>query len=132
MDEYRHHVLGFFVSRDEANIVFLTLVERGVPRERLELFETDSASPRLAPQTHSNAVLKDVLIDGAIGTVTGAIARAVTKPKEKEGWFSDRVRDAISSGQLVLVVDTRTEQETAVARDVISASVSEYRETSPA
>lgn len=132
MDEYRHHVLGFFVSRDEANVVFFTLVERGVPRERLEIFETDSVSPGLAPETHSNAVPKDVLIGGTIGTATGATARAVTKPEKKEGWFSERVRDAISRGQLVLVVDTRTEQETAVARDVISASVGEYRETSPA
>ena len=41
----------------------------------------------------------------------------------KEGEFSALIRDAISSGQVVLVADTRTEQETTIAREVIQVSV---------
>ncbi len=49
--------------------------------------------------------------------------------KSKQGWSSELIRDAIASGQIVLVADTRTDQETSIARAVIQASVGDYKET---
>ena len=43
MDEYRHHVSGFFAHREEAESAFSTLVARGLPRERLQIFAAESA-----------------------------------------------------------------------------------------
>ncbi|WP_296446155.1 hypothetical protein [Rhodoferax sp. UBA5149] len=174
MDEYRHYVSGFFANRDDVEGAAVKLVQRGVPRERLQIFETDSATSAPVPKADSNAVLKDVLVDGTIGTAVGAglgalaevalvaanvslfvaspllaplvmlgwgasiggllgaTAGAVTSPAPdagtKDGWLSALVRDAIASGQIVLVVQARTEQETVIARDVIQASVGDYKE----
>lgn len=66
MDEYRHPVSGFFPNRDDAGSTLSTLVERGLPRERLQIFETDSAALASTPRAASNAVLKDVIVDGTI------------------------------------------------------------------
>ena len=178
MDQYRHHLSGFFANRDDARNVFSTLLERGLPRERLQIFETDSATSAPVPNADSNAVLKDVVVDGTIGTAVGAgigalaeVARVAanvslfvaspllaplvmlgwgasiggllgatagavskTAPDDanKEGWLSELVRDAIASGQIVLVVDARTPQETAIAREVIQASVGDYKDISTA
>lgn len=174
MNEYNHHVSGFFARREEAESTFSTLIKRGLPRERLRIFEYDPAAPALAPKTESNAVLKGILVDGTIGTAvgtgigalaelalvaanvslfiaspliaplamlgwgasiggligaaTGATTEAATGAEHKEGWFSALVRDAISNGQVVLVAETRTEQETAIAREVIQASVGDYKD----
>ena len=176
MNEYRHHVSGFFANRGDADSTLSKLVEQGLPRERLQIFETDSASPAPAPapKEDSNAVLKDVLVDGAIGTAVGtgigalaevalvaanvslfvaspllaplmllgwgaslggligatggAASSAAPDTEKKEAWLSVLVRDAIASGQTVLVVDARTEQETATAREVIQASVGDYKD----
>ena len=176
MDEYRHHLTGFFSNRDAAEGAFSTLVERGLPRERLQIFETHSATSAPAPKEDSNAVLKDVVVDGAIGTAVGAgigalvqvalvaanvslfiaspllaplvmlgwgasiggllgatagsITSAAPEMGKKEGWLSALVRDAIGSGQIVLVVDARTEQETATAREVIQEAVGDYEDIS--
>lgn len=64
MNEYRHHLSGFFANRDDARSAFSTLLERGLPRERLQIFETDSPTPAPVPKADSNAVLKDVVVDG--------------------------------------------------------------------
>lgn len=45
---------------------------------------------------------------------------------------SSLVRDAIASGQVVLVAETRTEQETAIAREVIQALVGDSKDTNMA
>ncbi len=74
MDEYRHHVSGFFAYRQEAESTFLKLIEQGLPYARLQIFEADAET-----QTESNAVLKDVLVDGAIGTAVGAGIGASTE-----------------------------------------------------
>lgn len=44
----------------------------------------------------------------------------------KLSWFSALVRDASRDRQIILVVDNRTEQDTAIAREVIQASVGDY------
>lgn len=178
MGEYRHHVSGFFAYREEAQTASSKLVERGVPREQIQIFETDTVASDPAPKADSNAVLKDVVVDGTIGTavgtgigalaelalvvanvslfvaspliaplamlgwgasiggLVGAATGAMTGPaagvEEKEGRFSALVRDAISSGQIVLLVETRTEQETAIAREVMQASVGDYKDIAAA
>ena len=170
MDEYRHHVSGFFTQREEAESAFSRLVERGLPRERLQIFAADSAPSESTPKEGSNEVLKDMVVDGTIGAavgtgvgalgtvalavanvslfiaspllaplvmlgwgaslggLVGAAAGATAGPENKEGWFSDLVGDAIASGQVVLVAETRTEQETAIAREVIQASVGDSKD----
>lgn len=176
MNKYRHHVSGFFANRVDADSTLSKLVERGLPRERLQIFETDSASPAPAPKEDSNAVLKDVVVDGAkgavigtsigalaevalvaanvslfvaspllaplvmlgwgaslgglIGATAGAASSAAPDAGKKEAWLSVLVRDAIAIGQTVLVVDARTEQEAATAREVIQASVGDFKDIS--
>jgi hypothetical protein len=170
MDEYRHHVSGFFANREDAEGALSRLVERGLARERLQIFATAPASSVPAAKDGSSEVLKDVLVDGAIGTAVGtglgalaqvalvvanvslfvaspliaplmllgwgaslggligAVAGATPGAGNKEGWLSDLISDAIASGQVVLVAETRTEQETATARDVIQASVGHFKD----
>jgi len=174
MDQYRHHVSGFFAHRNEANSTFSKLVERGLPSARLQIFEPDSAPPDPAAKSDNNAVLKDVLVDGAIGTVVGTgigalaelalvvanvslfVASPLIAPLamlgwgaslggfigaaagttadrgtnfgDKEGKFSALVHDAIKNGQVVLMAETRTEHETTIAKEVIKASVGNYKD----
>lgn len=172
MAEYRHHVSGFFAHREEAQSVLSRLVERGLPREHLQIYAADSASSGPAPEAGSNEVLKDVLVDSVIGTavgtglgalgavalaagsvslfiaspliaplvmlgwgaslggLVGAAAGATPGAGNKDGWLSDLVGDAIASGQVVLVAETRTKEETAIAREVIQASVGDSKDIS--
>jgi len=170
MNVYRHHVSGFFAHRDDAESTLSTLVEQGLPRERLHIFTADSTSASPALEAKSDGVLKDVLVDGAIGTAVGtglgalgsvalaatsvtlfiasplvaplmllgwgaslggligAAAGATAGDGNKEGWLSDLVSDAIANGHVVLVAVARTEQETTTAREVIQASMGEYKD----
>lgn len=167
MDEYRHHVSGFFAQREQADHALATLVERGLQRAQLQVFAADPAHAR---ETESNEVLKDVIVDGAIGTavgtglgalgtvalavanvslfiaspllapltmlgwgaslggLVGAAAGASANAQRKEGWLSDLIRDALASGQVVLVAQTRSEAETALAREVIEAAVGKSKD----
>ncbi len=68
----------------------------------------------------------------SLGGLVGAAAGAQTGVKHKDGWFSDLIRDAIASGQVVLVAETLTEQETAGARQVIETAVGEAKDVSMA
>lgn len=54
------------------------------------------------------------------------LPRALANLRNRLGCFSARAQ----SGQIVLVADTRTVQETAIARAVIQASVGDYKEVS--
>ena len=71
MDEYRHYVSGFFAHREEAEGAVTRLVERGVPRDQLQLFDADSGPAVAKPKGESNEVLNKVLVDGAVGTAVG-------------------------------------------------------------
>jgi len=64
----------------------------------------------------------------SLGAFVGAAAGANTDVEHKEGWLSDLVRDAIANGQVILLVQTDTEQETEVAREVIKAAVGEFKD----
>ncbi len=171
MNEYRHHVSGFFAHRDEAERALSEIAEQGLPRERMQIYTANSTSFSPAQEAKSDGVLQDVLVDGAIGTAVGtgigalgSVALAATSvtlfiaspliaplmligwgasiggligaatgataaPGKREGWLSDLIGDAIASGQVVLVAETRNEQETANAREVIKDSVGNYKDT---
>lgn len=73
------------------------------------------ASPLIAPL----AMLGwGASLGGLIGTVVGA--------QSPKGPFADLVKDAMESGQTVLVVEAVSEQEKALAEEVIHAAVAEY------
>ena len=65
----------------------------------------------------------------SLGAFVGAAAGATTGVEHKDGWLSDLVRDAVASGQVVLVAQTRTMEETETAREVIEAAVGEFKDT---
>lgn len=169
MDEYRHHVSGFFLQREKADRTRDELLEQGLSLEQLQVYTADSAPPAPEPTRDSDEVLKDVLVDGAIGTAVGTgvwglatigmaaanislfIASPLIGPLTMLGWgaglggllgaavgaaenanpkgtFSDLVLDAIRHGHAVLVVETRSLEQTRVARQTIEAAVGEYKE----
>lgn len=70
MSQYRHHVSGFFADGEQASKAYSALIERGLPRERLNLFAAPTRTVNPA-QSRSDLVLKDVLVDGAIGSAAG-------------------------------------------------------------
>lgn len=72
MDLYRHHVSGFFSQRSTAEQALAQLIQRGMHSEQLQIVSSGSnASPAPAPQARSNRVLRDMLIDIAIGAGMG-------------------------------------------------------------
>lgn len=58
-----------------------------------------------------------------LGGFIGAAAAVSTGGEAKKQEFAELVRDAVSSGQVVLLVETRTEREAALARDLIREGV---------
>jgi hypothetical protein len=60
-----------------------------------------------------------------IGGFVGAAAGAEKPEEKKEGRLSDLVLDAIRSGHVVLVAQTMTAAETALARDLVGDSLAE-------
>jgi len=71
METYRHYVSGFFAHRDAAEKVVSELVVAGLPLARIHLFDKDSMPPTHTATESSEVVLKDIVVDGAIGTVVG-------------------------------------------------------------
>lgn len=190
MNPYLHHVSGFFAERGEAEATLSSLLLRGIPSGRMQIFDNTLAAPPTAalppqpgPVAGSDKALKDILVSGAIGTAVGTglgalaevalvaanvslfIASPLVAPlvmmgwgasiggllgatqgafkkntmgasetdkagADKQGWLSSLIDDAITSGQFVLVVQTNTEQETAIAQEVIDASVGVYKDDS--
>ena len=71
MSHFPHHVSGFFATRADAQSARESLLQRGLPAGRMQIHASD-ASPTPASSGHdSNAVLKDVVVDGAVGTAVG-------------------------------------------------------------
>jgi hypothetical protein len=59
----------------------------------------------------------------ALGGLVGAAVGAEQPDERKEGKFSDFVLDAIRSGHVVLVAQTRTEAEATLVRDIVGDSL---------
>jgi hypothetical protein len=64
----------------------------------------------------------------SVGALSGAATGATEGSGHKEGWLAELVGDAIASGHVVLVAETWTEQETAIAREVVQASVGDCKD----
>jgi len=73
MDEQKHIVSGIYTTRAEAETVRDRLVERGLPRGQMNIVENAAASDGNPRMAEDNEMLKDVVIDGAIGTAVGTI-----------------------------------------------------------
>lgn len=71
MSAYQHHVSGFFVKREEADIALAKLLARGQPQASMSIYENTTSAPSPAPNANSNGALKGLLVDGAIGTAVG-------------------------------------------------------------
>lgn len=71
MTDYRHHVSGFFVKREEANIAYCKLIDRGLLPEQLGIYDNQTAATEPASAANSNATLKKLIVDGAIGAAIG-------------------------------------------------------------
>jgi hypothetical protein len=169
MGQYRHHVSGIFSNRIEAESTLEALIQNGIASQQIEIYDSDAKLPATTQQAKSNAVLKDMFVDGAIGTVIGTGIGALTQvalvaanvslfiasplvaplallgwgaslggmagatygakvSSKKRGWLSDLVKDAISSGQVVLVAQTNTKQETDIAREAIQSAVGNHKD----
>lgn len=77
MEQYRHYVSGFLAQRERAEKVVSELVVAGLPLARVHLFDKDSVPSTHTSTNSSDVVLKDILVDGAIGTVVGTGVGAV-------------------------------------------------------
>ncbi|MEO8103912.1 MAG: hypothetical protein ABI790_15420 [Betaproteobacteria bacterium] len=78
------------------------------------------ASPLIAPL----AMLGEgASLGGFVGRATGA---GNQEGRYREGRFETLARDAISTGQVVLVAKTTTAQETAITQEVMQVSVNNY------
>lgn len=170
MENYRHFLSGFFEYRDQADNVFDQLVEKGLPSTRLHLFDANSPPSQHKSEEGSNEVLKDVLVDGAIGTVAGTaiggiaevalvaanvslfVASPLIGPLVMLGWgasiggligaavgatskaktLSTLVDDAIANGQIVLVAETHSQEETEIAKDIFRAAIGDYQDVDSA
>jgi hypothetical protein len=169
MTEYRHHVSGFFVKHEEAQVAFAKLIDRGIPPEQLRIYDNATAARDPAADENSNTMLKNLIVDGAVGAAVGTgigvlaevalvvanvslfIASPLLAPLAMLGWgaslggvvgavigsestdkkdgkFADLVQDAIMDGQVVLVSQTRSEQETAIAQEVIKEAVGDFKD----
>ncbi|WP_409525735.1 hypothetical protein [Nitrincola sp. MINF-07-Sa-05] len=70
MNENRHYVSGFFAYHDDAERTLSILIDQGLPRERMSIY-TDAMSPPSAKEAKSDNVLKNIMVDGAVGTAVG-------------------------------------------------------------
>lgn len=166
MDSYRHYLSGFFTHRDQAEMAYTELVALGIPRNRIQIFDAQSASPTHISSEGSNQVLKEVLVDGAVGTAVGLtigglaevalvaanvtlfVASPLIAPLVMMGWgagiggllgasagaaakakpLSELVNDAIRAGQIPLVVETHSANETASAQAVFKDLIGDYQD----
>jgi len=71
MNKYIHHVSGIFSHREAAESAHSRLVDKGIPQNRLQIFDSNSILPASSQQAKSNEVLKDMVLSGAIGTAVG-------------------------------------------------------------
>lgn len=68
---HTHYVSGFFPTHEEALEVRDTLIADGLPPERLQIFTHPAPTDTPVSTEDSHAVLKNMVVDGAIGTGVG-------------------------------------------------------------
>jgi len=72
MQPYHHHVSGVFQSHAEAESALLQLEEKGLPLKRMQIYEGNISIPKATVQGQSNEVLKNMVVQGSVGTMIGA------------------------------------------------------------
>jgi hypothetical protein len=166
VNDHPHQVCGFFARREDAQNALGALVDRGLARDALRIFPGDATVPNT--ETVSDKALKDILVDGAIGTAAGSalgvlgevalvaanislfVASPLLAPLVMLGWgagiggvvgaivgaekkdrsLSSLIRDAVSTGQVVLVARTPMADETKTAQQVMRDAVGTSRAVS--
>lgn len=71
MESQSHIVSGIYASRAEAEKVRSQLIEQGLPRQQVKVVERARADDSNAKLADDDEVLKEVLVDGTVGTVVG-------------------------------------------------------------
>lgn len=71
MKSQSHIVSGIYASRAEAEKVRSQLIEQGLPRQQVKVVERARADDSNAKLADDDAVLKEVLVDGTVGTLVG-------------------------------------------------------------
>jgi hypothetical protein len=76
MSTYLHRVLGFYESTDTAWTACQRLIAAGLPPRQLTVMRPHGLDWTHQEVADSDDVLKEVLVDGAVGTSVGALAGA--------------------------------------------------------
>jgi len=71
MKSQNHIVSGIYASRAEAEKARSQLLERGLPRRQVKVVERARADDSNARIADDDEVLKEVLVDGTVGTLVG-------------------------------------------------------------
>jgi hypothetical protein len=71
MTGYTHHVSGFFVKPEEAQIALSKLNARGIPNVQLSIYDNNTDLVQRSPDTNSNTALNNLIVDGAVGAAVG-------------------------------------------------------------
>ncbi|HEY8940811.1 MAG TPA: hypothetical protein VIM59_11500, partial [Cellvibrio sp.] len=71
MNDYLHHVSGFFAHDDQAREVNQQLLAENIPLERIHLLNKTTSEPFHPVKEDSNGVLKEIVVDGTIGAAVG-------------------------------------------------------------
>lgn len=71
MTGYLHHVSGFFAHEDQARTVNQQLLAANIPLNRIHLLNNTTGESFHPVKEDSNGVLKDMVVDGAIGAAVG-------------------------------------------------------------
>jgi outer membrane lipoprotein SlyB len=72
MNTEHHRILGVFTHRDDAQHALESLLARGVPSDQMTVVTADRTTAELDTNPASDAALKGILLDGAIGTAVGS------------------------------------------------------------
>ena len=79
MDQQSHVVTGIYASRSEAETTREQLVKKGLARQRVKVVErvrADDNNPEIADD---DSVLKEMVVDGTVGTLVGTGLGAVAQ-----------------------------------------------------
>jgi hypothetical protein len=71
MTGYTHYVSGIFVKGEGAQIALSKLNNRGIPNGQLSIYDNSTDANQRSPGINSNGVLKDMIVDGAVGAAVG-------------------------------------------------------------
>lgn len=71
MKSQSHIVSGIYASRAEAETVRSQLIEQGLPHQQVRVVERARADDSNAKVADDDEVLKEVLVDGTVGTLVG-------------------------------------------------------------